>query len=113
MLFSNESDFGNIEYKLNLNNMTNNKIEKYSSQLKYRVIEGNGESIYIIGINDYGNICGLESIDNTIKIFNFICKNVNCSIQFILKCKFNNKKFLIMKIISNFDTNLIPYYFEN
>ena len=112
LLFPNESYGGNIEYKLHLKYVNNNKYEKYSTQLKYRILEGRGTAIYIIGIHDNGYVIGINKseIDNTIKKFNYICNNVNCSIKTILYCKNNKKNFLIIKVVANFDINSIPFY---
>lgn len=65
-----ENDNGNIEYKLTLVGATNNKIEHLESQMRFRINEGNGEAIYVIGVTDDGIIIGLtdtefkESFDN-------------------------------------------------
>ena len=42
--FDHESYWGNIEYKQGFMHMTPKKIKKYATQLKFRVIEGNGKS---------------------------------------------------------------------
>tara|TARA_B100001094_G_C17721683_1_gene572293 strand:+ start:261 stop:605 length:345 start_codon:yes stop_codon:yes gene_type:complete len=110
-IFVKESNDGNIEYKLNLSNMSKIKFQKYSTQLKYRILEGTGTAIYIIGISDNGSIFGINNCDinNTINLFNYICKNVNCSIDLILKCKYINKFFLIIKVSCLFNINNLPY----
>lgn len=46
-IFCAEIDNGNIEYKLTLENLDIKKIIKYTTQLKYRVLEGYGKAIYI------------------------------------------------------------------
>ena len=112
-LFYREPNEGNLEYKLNLSNFTSNKYEKYSTQLKYRVLEGRGEAIYIIGVFDNGEIKGIpiKEFNITIDKFNHICMNVNCSIKLIMKCRYNQKKFLILKAVANFDLNSLPFIF--
>lgn len=110
-IFTNESNHGNIEYKLNFKKMTNNKFQKYSSQLKYRVLEGYGKAIYIIGISDDGRIVGLDKseVEKTINLLHYICNNIHCKIDFILKCSFKNKIFLIFSIISNFNIDKLEF----
>lgn len=110
-LFYKESDNGNIEYKLHLLNLNNFKIEKYSTQLMYRILEGSGIAIYIIGINNDGKLYGIQNnqINYTIRILNKICMNVNCKIDIILQCKYKNIYFLIIKIISCFNINDLPF----
>ena len=39
-----EKYYGNIEYKQELSNMDHNKIQKYASQMKFRLQEGNGHA---------------------------------------------------------------------
>lgn len=58
-----EKDDGNIEYKLKLINKNADKIEHLESQMRYRLNEGNGEAIYIIGVTDNGIIVGVTDDD--------------------------------------------------
>ena len=57
-VFKERKDFGNIEYKLKLNEMTNEKLEKKITKMKFRLKEGNGECHYYIGVEDNGNPLG-------------------------------------------------------
>jgi hypothetical protein len=50
-LFDKENDEGNIEYKLIINKK---KTTKLITQFFFRLREGNGKCIYIIGIDDNG-----------------------------------------------------------
>ena len=110
-IFYSEPEKGNLEYKLHLRNFDYNKFQRYSTQLKYRVLEGEGEALYIIGIQDDGTIVGLDDneIQKTINKFNHICNNVLCEIKIIIKSEFKKKKFLIIKVISNFDLDELPF----
>ena len=69
-----EKEEGNIEYKLHILNKTNERIEELSTQMSYRLEEGNGQCIYILGISDCGEHIGitegqyLASIENLKKI---------------------------------------------
>ena len=52
-----ENEYGNIEYKLCINpiHKKEKRIEEPISQMQaYRLNEGHGECIYIIGISDEG-----------------------------------------------------------
>ena len=110
LLFYPEINDGNIEYKSTLANMDNKKLIKYATQLKYRVLEGCGTTIYIIGISDKGSVVGLgESFDTVIYKMDLLCKNIDCSIQFIMKCYYKLDTFLIVKIVSNFNVNTLPF----
>tara|TARA_Y100000385_G_C12785499_1_gene505329 strand:- start:298 stop:642 length:345 start_codon:yes stop_codon:yes gene_type:complete len=110
-IFYREPDKGNLEYKVHLRNFSYLKFQKYSTQLKYRILEGEGEAIYIIGITDKGYVNGItnEEIYNTINKFSYICENVNCKIKLIMKCNYLNKLFLIIKVIANFSLENLPF----
>lgn len=58
-----EDDDGDTEYKLKLIDTSRERIQQLTSQMKFRVKEGNGEAFYKIGYEDNGNPLGLESSD--------------------------------------------------
>lgn len=58
-----ESEVGNVEYKLTLSNKQKDRIEELASQMRYRLFEGNGEAFYYIGVADDGNPKGLEEAE--------------------------------------------------
>ncbi len=65
-----EDDTGNIEYKLLLDNLDEEKLEKLAAQMLYRLNEGHGEAYYVLGLSDEGEPIGLSddalkrSLDN-------------------------------------------------
>ena len=65
-----ENYYGYIEYKINLVDMHNLKCQKYASQMKFRLKEGEGKCIYNIGYNDEGFPIGLSENDATISLNN-------------------------------------------
>ena len=84
-----EMFYGNKEYKermdFNTNikkNMMSKVLNKKASQMRFRLIEGDGKAIYLIGIKDDGDACGislsilLQSIYFFIKIVNIINANI-------------------------------------
>ena len=50
---------GNVEYKRCLV-CTEERLEKLTSQLKWRLREGNGEAHYFVGVDDDGTPVGLS-----------------------------------------------------
>lgn len=58
--FAEELDNGNLEYKLKLTNIDEEKLEKRITQMKFRLREGNGECRYFIGVEDSGNPLGIS-----------------------------------------------------
>lgn len=111
LLFCQEPVQGNMEYKRDFFNMTGEKLERYSTQLKYRIIEGNGKAIYIIGIEDDGKLYGISSnkIQYIINLVNHMCSNINSKINCILKCNYSGKFFLIFILKSLFDVEELPF----
>lgn len=81
--YENEDD--NREYKLKLDNY--DKIVKVASQLRYRLYQGSGKALYIIGISDDGEPQGLtlETLQNSVKYLNDTCslleKDENVSVK--------------------------------
>ncbi|MGB9728606.1 MAG: GTP-binding protein [Thermoprotei archaeon] len=55
-----EDESGNIEYKLTLSESYEDKLEKLSTQIKYRVNEGGGEALFVLGVSDDGEVVGLS-----------------------------------------------------
>lgn len=104
----NESDFGNIEYKRTISNITKEKMISYASQMKYRILQGNHIAYYYIGINDDGSVHGLtDLIAKTIEDFNDIVKIAEC---YVLKIKIStddttNKQYIKFTIT---DVKYIP-----
>ena len=97
--FPNELYYGNIEYKLHLVNISDERIYRYSTQLNFRINEGNGKAYYLIGIYDNGSIKGLdiqeikESIYNMLRIKNVLNQKIYLySKPYIL----NNGKYLCL-----------------
>lgn len=90
-----ENDFGNKEYKQILSPIVKRKkngifkinmkfyIEKKAGQLLFRLIEGRGKAIYILGIQDNGIIKGMtdNEMNETLHNFNLICNNIGAIIK--------------------------------
>ena len=64
-----EDEFGNKEYKLKLIEKEQDKYDRLASQMIYRLFEGDGKAIYILGVSDNGNVIGIseEELDETIE----------------------------------------------
>ena len=110
MSFLEEDYYGNIEYKLFFDVKNKSRLDKYITQLNFRLNEGHGEAIYIIGIFDNGSIFGLNNIqiNYNIHILKYMCNQIKTKIKLILLCNYNNKKFIICKLYKdNFISNVI------
>ncbi len=81
--FPAENETGPIEYKSTLTRPDNEKIEKLASQMKYRLFEGGGEAIYILGLNDDGTVRGLskDEEEESLRILDAVAKRIGASIR--------------------------------
>lgn len=71
-----EDDDGDTEYKLKLVDTSRERIQQLTSQMKFRIKEGNGEAFYKIGYEDNGNPLGLAKEDLQ-QSFNSLCHIAN------------------------------------
>ena len=91
-----EKYYGNKEYKLNI--LFNNRkkvrkskqklyetLQKRSTQMLFRILEGNGKALYLIGLNDNGKNIGInkEDLFESIKNLKSMCKIINAHIKSI------------------------------
>lgn len=101
-----EEYYGNTEYKLKFIDMNPAKIEKYATQLKFRLIEGKGVAYYYVGVSDSGYLIGIpdNDIDRHIQIMNKIAHTVSSIVENIeiLTIKNSTDKFIHFKIIADF-----------
>ena len=72
-----EIDDGNREYKLKLHNYS--KIHKIASQLRYRLYEGDGKALYILGVSDSGKSWGVEfnDLNKSLKYLQQACSDLS------------------------------------
>jgi GTPase len=88
-----ETHDGPVEYKWTLANATEDRIHHLSTQMQWRLSEGNGHALYRLGIEDDGTVSGMEPQDfkKTIENFNEIVKLSNAekvkTYQHIIKPK--------------------------
>lgn len=103
-----EKEEGNVEYKRLISNC-HNRFESLASQMKWRLIEGNGICYYYIGIEDNGSISKMsrlslyKSLTNLKKISNII----NSQITKIELFNNNLSEYLIVEIKKTFNINYL------
>lgn len=88
-----EKDDGNKEYKLHLlfkkksNNLHqfNIFLNRRGTQMLYRIYEGDGKAIYIIGIDDNGKNIGIddETLKTSLENIKLICNTIGAEIKSI------------------------------
>ena len=67
-----EQEFGNVEYKTSLVSKSQDRIQGIASQMRFRVDQGEGEAIYVIGVSDDGSPVGVTD-DEFTESFNNLC----------------------------------------
>ena len=65
-----EQEEGNIEYKLKIIHKDKKRLQELTSQMAYRLNEGSGECIYILGVSDTGDMVGINEEEYTISLEN-------------------------------------------
>ena len=68
--------------------------------MRYRLQEGNGKAIYVIGVLDSGIVYGLSALqkNRAIKVFKKMCYKNSATISILLDCYYNNKNFIIIHV---------------
>jgi GTPase len=95
-----ENNNGNIEYKWKLCNIKEDKINHLTSQMLYRLTEGNGYAKYYIGVQDNGNTDGIKRDELTITFYNLLecCKLINATVtEYKIYTQYNNKYCMYIK----------------
>ena len=78
-----ENDLGNIEYKLKIIPQTKHRFQQLTTQLKWRLKQGNGKAYYYIGVYDDGKIANisLDTFKKSLENLKSMCKQINASIR--------------------------------
>lgn len=83
-----ENDLGFVEYKRCLIQLSNDKIEKYATQMQWRIGQNSKKNYatYFIGIDDNGSVFALsmDQLVESIRYFIKICNKINASISSIV-----------------------------
>jgi len=80
-----ENENGNIEYKLLLQELNEERREHLVTQMIYRLNEGHGEAFYILGLSDDGEPIGLSDNDlkTSLENLKIIAQRAGASMQII------------------------------
>jgi GTPase len=72
-----ESDYGNTEYKLKLDNPTLNRVDHLTTQMIFRLNEGFGHALYRIGVEDNGVVKGISTpeMQETLSVLFYMARN--------------------------------------
>lgn len=77
-----ERYYGNTEYKLMLTHTSPERLLRLTTQMKFRLQEGNGEAFYYIGVGDNGEATGIstEDMDTSLRILHKMATTLNVEI---------------------------------
>lgn len=80
-----EPDEGNMEYKLKLVGLTADRIDHLTTQMNFRLREGQGEAIYRVGVDDDGTPIGIPDVQlkETLRVIHQMAERLDCSVAFI------------------------------
>lgn len=103
-----EIEVGNREYKWKLTNFDSNRIDKFASQMKYRLYQGKGKALYLVGVLDDGTPIGLnrEELENSINRLLEVTKILGAKVSNIRIYNGNEGNIATLRIYVN-DTNII------
>lgn len=77
-----EQYYGNREYKYKITDISKNKLDKRATQCLFRLYEGKGKAVYLLGVDDNGNVLGLNkcelliTLKNILTIFNIVSAKI-------------------------------------
>ena len=102
-----EYDNGCVEYKLKLCDVDLERIKHLSSQLNFRLGEGNGECYYVIGVEDNGNDLGIsqEELEISLSVINTMAINLGCTTK-VTKTIRGKEGLIAEMYIKRFEENL-------
>ena len=78
------------QYFFELKNYNKYRLDKYTTQLNFRLNEGDGSCIYVIGVNDSGSIYGLDELETELTVLEGENKNLKGFKRFLSTSKSSN-----------------------
>ena len=103
-----EYDYGNVEYKLKLCDVTVQRIQELTSQMNFRLREGCGECYYEIGVEDNGHTLGIskQELEISLSVINTIAINLGCQTK-VMKLIQGEKGLIAEMFIKKQEENLL------
>jgi GTPase len=97
-MISPESDTGPVEYKREVLRGSCLKLAHLTSQMRFRLDEGNGECFYKIGVDDDGSVCGVssEKLKQTMEVLEQAAQENKFTMYMIAKETLPNNKTLFV-----------------
>jgi len=109
MKFPRENEIGKIEYKLILADLREDRLQQLASQMKYRIEEGGGEAIYVVGVSDEGDAIGLskEDLQETLNSIERIASMINSKVAHKRIVEFK-KGLYVAEVLVRFQRDKVP-----
>jgi len=81
-----EQDGGHIEFKERLTrdlHLSDGRLESLAAQLRHRVLSGDGEATYVVGVTDNGGIAGIapEDFSETMDVLSLLAEEAGAHIE--------------------------------
>ena len=94
--FPPEIEEGNVEYKRKLSRITENRFRKLATQMLFRLKEGEGEAIYLIGIEDDGSLSKTDkrTLRTSLRILKHMTRFLDASIESISRISLEDHTYL-------------------
>ncbi|MGB9987582.1 GTPBP1 family GTP-binding protein [Salarchaeum japonicum] len=81
-----EEEGGNVEFKERLArdvHLADGRMESLVAQLRHRVLSGDGEALYVVGVTDAGGVAGIppESFSESLDVLSLLAEEANAHID--------------------------------
>src|SRR6056297_1406432 len=81
-----EEEGGNVEFKERLTravHLSDGRMESLAAQLRHRVLSGDGEAIYVVGVTDDGGIAGIDpdAFSETMDVLSLLAEEADAHID--------------------------------
>jgi len=81
-----EQEGGNVEFKERLTrgvHLADGRMESLAAQLRHRVLSGDGEAVYVVGVTDDGGVAGIapEAFSETMDVLSLLAEEADAHID--------------------------------
>ncbi len=85
-LSAGEREGGSVEFKERLTkdlHLADGKLESLAAQLRHRVLSGDGEATYVVGVTDDGGLAGIspEDFSESMDVLSLLCEEADAHIE--------------------------------
>jgi GTPase len=114
--FPPEPQNGAMEYKLHLVEPSDARVEHLTTQMKWRVEEGEGEAVYRLGVKDSGEILGLEpqALEKSLHTMTRMADKIGASVKVVrrYRCKGGGREVVEVVVQEGGGSSQCAHYLE-